>query len=80
MASSGTCGVDKSGSATDECTVTNRSDDNESLTTLDGRRCINRVPLMLVDGQGLSRDGRLINLEIRVFGDDTTVGGDDGTL
>jgi hypothetical protein len=35
---------------------------------------------MLVYGQRLSRDGRLVNLEVGIFCDDTAIGGNDGTL
>lgn len=80
MTSSGAGSVDKGGSATDEGTVANRGNDNESLTTLDSRRCIDSVTFVFVDSKGLSSDGRLINLEICVFGNNTAIGGDDGTL
>ena len=80
MTSAGACGVDKSGSTADEGAVTNSGNDNESLATLDSGRCIDSVALMFVDGERLSGDGRLINLEICVFGNDTTIGGDDGAL
>ncbi len=35
---------------------------------------------MFVDGERLSSDGGLIDLEEGVFGHDATIGGDDGTL
>ena len=80
MTSSGTCGVDKSGSATNEGAVTNGGNDNESLATLDSRRRVDSITLVFVDSKGLSSDGRLIDLEICVFCNDTTIGGNDGTL
>ncbi|TLS28806.1 hypothetical protein PpBr36_01840 [Pyricularia pennisetigena] len=72
--------VDKGGSATDEGAVTSGGDDNKSLTTLDGGRSIALVALVLVDSKRLASDGRLINLEIGIVGDNATVGGNDGTL
>ena len=35
---------------------------------------------MFVDSEGFSRNGRLIDLEVCVFGDDASIGRNDGTL
>ena len=71
---------DEGGSATDEGGVTSGGDDDESLTTLDSGGSVADIALVLVDGERLAGDGRLIDLEESVFGDNATVGGDDGTL
>jgi hypothetical protein len=73
-------GVHEGSGATDEGVVTGRSDDDESLATLDSRGSIALVALVLVDSERLASDGRLINLEESVLGNDTAIGGDDGTL
>jgi len=80
VASSGASGVDKGSGAADEGVVTGGSDNDESLTTLDGRRSIALVALVLVDGERLAGDGRLVNLEESIVGYDTAIGGNDGTL
>jgi hypothetical protein len=72
--------VDESSSATDEGVVTSGSDNHESLTTLDGRRSVHGVTLVLVNSKGFTSDGGLIDLEESVFGNDTTVGRDNGTV
>ncbi|TLD21338.1 hypothetical protein PspLS_09068 [Pyricularia sp. CBS 133598] len=72
--------VDKGGGATDEGAVTGGGDDDESLTTLDGRGSVALVALVLVDSKRLASDGRLVNLEVGIVGDNATVGGNDGTL
>jgi hypothetical protein len=78
---SATSGLGHEGSsATDEGVVTSGSDDNKGLTTLDGRGGVAVVTLMLVDSERLASDGRLINLEEGVLGNDAAVGGNDGTL
>jgi hypothetical protein len=71
---------DEGSSATDEGVVTGGGDDNEGLTTLDSGRLEAVVAVVLVDSEGLASDGRLINLQESVFGNNATVGGDDGTL
>lgn len=71
---------DERSSATDEGRVTGGSDDHEGLTTLDGRGSVAGVALVLVDSKGLTSDGGLIDLEEAVFGDETTIGGDDGAF
>ncbi|GKT86554.1 LOW QUALITY PROTEIN: hypothetical protein Ct61P_04404 [Colletotrichum tofieldiae] len=73
-------GVDESGSATDEGVVTSGGHDDESLTTLDGGRGVAVVVAVLVDGQRLTSDGGLVNLEESILSDDATIGGDNGTL
>ncbi len=71
---------DESSGATDEGVVTGGGDDDEGLTTLDGGGGVAVVALVLVDSKGLTSNGGLINLEESIFGDDATVGGDNGTL
>jgi len=73
-------GVHESSGAADEGVVTSGSDDNERLATLDSRGSIALVVLVLVDSERLASDGRLVNLEESVLGNDTAIGGDDGTL
>ncbi|TLD09389.1 uncharacterized protein PgNI_07616 [Pyricularia grisea] len=80
VTSTGGSSVDKGSGATDEGAVTSGGDDDESLTTLDGRRSVALVALVLVDSKRLASDGRLINLEVGIVGDNATVGRDDGTL
>ncbi|PMB73754.1 hypothetical protein BM221_001179 [Beauveria bassiana] len=78
---SATSGLGNEGSgATDEGVVTSGGDDDESLTTLDGGRSVAVVALVLVNSKGLTSDGGLINLEESIFGDNATVGGDNGTF
>jgi hypothetical protein len=72
--------VDEGGGATDEGVVTSGGDDQEGLTTLDSRGSIALVALVLVDSERLTRDGRLVDLEEGIVGNDATIGGDDGTL
>ena len=55
-------------------------DDDESLTTLDSRGCVDSIALVLLDSEGFTGQSRLVNLEVCVLGDDTAVSGDDGTL
>ncbi|KAK1239494.1 hypothetical protein MKX07_008982 [Trichoderma sp. CBMAI-0711] len=71
---------DEGSSTTDEGVVTSGGDDQEGLTTLDGRGSIAGVALVLVDGERLTGDGGLVNLEESTLGDDATIGGNDGTL
>lgn len=80
MTRSGGSLVDESGSATNESVVTSGGNDHEGLTTLDGRRSIARIALVLVDGQRFTSDGRLIDLEESILSNDTTIGWDNGTL
>lgn len=80
VTSTGGSSVDEGSGATDEGAVTGGGDDDESLTTLDGRRSVALVALVLVDSKRLASDGRLINLEVGIVGDNATVGGNDGTL
>ncbi|ROV95796.1 hypothetical protein VPNG_08757 [Cytospora leucostoma] len=77
---SGVGSVDKGSSTTDEGVVTSGSDNDEGLTTLDGGRSEALVILVLVDGQGLTSDGGLVNLQEGILGDNATIGGNDGTL
>ena len=76
----GASSVDKGSSATDEGVVTSGGNDNEGLTTLDGGGSVAGVVLVLVDGERLTGDGGLINLEESIIGDDTAISGNDGTL
>lgn len=71
---------DESSGTTDEGVVTSRSNDDESLTTLDSGRSVAVVALVLVDSEGLTGDGGLINLEESIFGHNATISGDNGTL
>jgi hypothetical protein len=71
---------DEGCSATDEGGVTGGSDNDESLTTLDGGGSIDGITLVLVGGKRFTSDGGLIDLEESVFCDNATVGGDDGTF
>lgn len=71
---------DESSGTTNEGVVTSGSDDDESLTTLDSGRSEAVVSLVLVDGERLTSDGGLIDLEESIFGNDATVGGNDSTL
>jgi len=72
--------ADERGGATNESTISSGGNNHESFTTLDSGGGITVVSLMLVDGKGFSGNGRLIDLDESVFGDDTTVGGNDGTF
>ncbi len=80
MASAAASSVDERRGATDEGVVTGGSHDDESLTTLDSGGSVALIALVLVDGERLTSDGALVNLEESIVGDNTTVGGDDGTL
>lgn len=71
---------DEGSSATDEGVVTSGGNDDEGLTTLDSGRLEAVVAIVLVDSEGLASNGRLIDLEESVFGNNATIGGDDGTL
>lgn len=71
---------DEGGGATDEGVVTSGSDDDEGFTTLDGGGGVAVVAAVLVDSEGFTSDGGLINLEESIFGDDATVGGNNGAL
>ena len=55
-------------------------DDDESLATLDSGGCVDGVTLVLLNSERFTGKGRLIDLEICVVGDDTTIGRDNGTL
>lgn len=72
--------VDQSGSATDEGVVTGRSNDHESLTTLDSGGSVASIALVLVDGERLTSQSGLIDLEESTLSDDATIGRDNGTL
>ena len=80
MTSSAGSLADESGGTADEGSVSRSSDNHESLTTLDGRGCITSVSLMFIDGKRFSGDGRLIDLDERVLGDDTPIGGNNCTF
>jgi len=68
------------GSATNKGGVTSGSDNNEGLTALDSGRSVADIAFVLVNSERLASDGRLVNLEESIFGNNATVGGDDGTL
>jgi hypothetical protein len=80
MTSSARGFADEGGGTTDKSSVTSSSDDHEGFTTLDSRRGITGIAFVLVDSKGFTSYGRLIDLDEGVFGDDTAVGGDDGTF
>ncbi len=80
MASSAGSLIDKSSCTTDESVVTSSGNNNKGLTTLDTGRSIALVTLVLVDCERLASDGRLIDLEECVIGNNTTVRGNNGTL
>jgi len=70
----------KGSSTTDEGVVTSGGNDNEGLTTLDSGRGVTVVTMVLVDGERLSSDSGLINLAEASLGNETTIGGNDGSL
>ncbi|KAL0635535.1 hypothetical protein Q9L58_005466 [Maublancomyces gigas] len=80
MTSTSRSSRDESSGATDEGVVTSSSNDHEGLTTLDGRRRVTLVTLVLVDSERFTGDGRLINLEERVIGNNTTISRNDSSL
>jgi hypothetical protein len=80
VTSAGAGRVDEGSGATDEGAVTSCGDDQEGLTTLDTGRGIALVALVLVDSERLASDGRLVNLEEGIVGNDAAISGDDGTL
>jgi hypothetical protein len=72
--------VDESSGTTDESVVTSRGNDHEALTTLDRGGSIAGVSLVLVNSKRFTSDGRLIDLEESILGNDTTVSWNNGTL
>lgn len=80
MASAGAGLVNQCSSATDESVVTSSSNDHEGFATLDPRRSITLVALVLVDGKRLSSNSGLINLEESIVGDNATISWNDSTL
>jgi hypothetical protein len=60
--------------------VAGGSNNDESFTTLDGRRGVALVALMLVDGEGFAGDGRLVDLKEGLIGNNTAISGNDGAL
>lgn len=80
MTGAGRGRVDKGSGTTDEGVVTGGGDDHEGLTTLDGGGSVAVVHLVLVDSKGFTGKSGLIDLEESLFGDDTAISGDDGTL
>lgn len=80
MTGTGRSSRDESSSTTDKGVVTCSSNDHESLTTLDGRRRVTLVALVLVDSERFTGNGRLINLEERVIGNNATVSRNDSSL
>jgi hypothetical protein len=72
--------VDQGSGTTDESVVTSGGDDHKGLTTLDTGRSVTLVALVLVNSKGFTSDCRLIDLEEGIFGNDSTVSGDNGTL
>lgn len=80
MTTSSRRSADQGSCAADKGIVTGCGDDNEGFTTLDSGRGIAGVALMLVDSQRLARDGRLVNLEERIFRDNASISGNNSTL
>jgi hypothetical protein len=72
--------TDKSSSATNESIITGGCDDQEGLTTLDGRGSIALITLVLVDCKRLARNGRLVDLEEGIVGNNTAICRNDSTL
>lgn len=70
----------KGSSTTNEGVVTSSGDDDESLTTLDSGRSVTVVTMVLVDGERLSSDSGLIDLAEASLGNETTIGGNDGSF
>jgi hypothetical protein len=65
--------ADECGGAADKSSVSSGSDNHESFTTFDSRGGITSVSFVFINGKRFSGDGRLIDLDESVFGDDTTV-------
>ena len=80
MTSSSGSLADERSSTTNESTISSSGNDHESFTTLDSGGGITVITLMLVDGERFSCNGRLVDLNESVFGDDTTVGRNNGTF
>jgi hypothetical protein len=80
MTSSAGSLVDESSSTTDESVVTSGSDDHESLTTLDTGGSITLIALVFVDCERLASNGRLIDLEESIIGNNAAISGNDSTL
>jgi hypothetical protein len=72
--------VYESSGTTDESVVTSGCDDHEGLTTLNTGRSITLVTLMFVDCKGLASNGRLIDLEESIIGNNAAICGNNGTL
>ena len=80
MTSSGGSSADKGGGATDESPVSSVGDDNESLTTLDGRRGETLVALALLNSEGFTGKSGLIDLKVGILGNNPTVGRNNSPL
>ncbi|CAG9938832.1 unnamed protein product [Clonostachys rosea f. rosea IK726] len=70
----------ESSSTANKGVVTSGSDDDEGLTTLDGRGREALITVVLVDSERFTSKSGLIDLEEGALGDDTTVSGDNGTI
>ena len=80
MTGSTGCFADKGSCAADESSVSSSCDNHESFTTLDSGRSITSITFVLIDGKRLAGNGRLIDLDESVLGDNSTVGRDNGTF
>lgn len=80
MTCSTRCFADEGSGAADEGSVPRGSDNHESFATFDSGRSITSIAFVLIDGKRFSSNGRLIDLDESVLGDDTTVGGNNGSF
>jgi hypothetical protein len=80
MTSSSRSSGDERSSTTDKGVVSSGGDNHKGLTTLDRGRRVHGVASVLVNGKRLAGNGRLIDLEVSIFGDETAVSWDNGTL
>jgi hypothetical protein len=74
------CFADECSGTADESSVSSSSDNHESLASFDSGGSITIVTLVLINGERFSGNGRLINLDESVLGDDATIGRDNGTF
>ena len=80
MASTTRGSADEGSGTTDESAVTRVSDDDERLTTLDGRGSEALVSLVLLDSERFTGKSGLIDLKVGILGDDAPVSRNDSTL
>ena len=80
MTSAARCFTDKCSGTTDKRTIASSSDNHESLTTFNSGRSITMISLMFIDSKRFSGNGRLIDLDKGIVGDDSTIGRDNSTF